>query len=222
MKALWISLAAVGGIALAGCWYVASQSRLPIPRTVVPSMSSTTSASATSSPTATADDCLSLNILAGVSTPTSATGYIKRIYSQDNRLYMEIDYVDWLTENTNTCTNNDGTSPGGVVPGTIPMCGPDGFLVVNQDPQIRTLEILPQGPVCLLTATSSVDGGNVEPQPFTLSQLAECLAASERAAPSGSTANASSLYNGGDCAHSLYDITLKGGIVTAIEEQLQP
>ncbi len=222
MKALWISLAAVGGLALAGYLYAASQSKPPIPRTAVPSTSSTTSASATSSPTATAGDCLSLNIGAGVPTPTSATGYIKRIYSQDDRLYMDIDYVDWLTENTNTCTNNDGTSPGGEVPGTIPMCGPDGYLVVNQDTQIRTLEILPQAPVCLLTATSSVNDGNVGPQPFALSQLAECLAASDRTGQSGSTANPYSLYNGGDCAQTLYDISLKSGIVTAIEEQLQP
>lgn len=64
----------------------------------------------------------------------SQIGYIKSIYHQDNKTYLTIDYVQWLDELSGKCNNADLAS-------NLPQCNPNGYLIVNNNPQIRTFEI---------------------------------------------------------------------------------
>ena len=64
----------------------------------------------------------------------SQIGYIKSIYHQDNKTYLTIDYVQWLDEASGECNNADLAS-------NLPQCNPNGYLIVNNNPQIRTFEI---------------------------------------------------------------------------------
>ena len=62
-------------------------------------------------------------------------GYIKKIYSEGNKKYLDIDYIQWLTATDGTCLSTKDEQS------NIPECSPNGFLIVNDDTEIKTFEI---------------------------------------------------------------------------------
>jgi len=65
-----------------------------------------------------------------------AIGYIKNVYDKNGKRYLDIDFVKFLSESAGTCRGwGDPEVPG------IPECGPDGYLIVNENPETMTFEI---------------------------------------------------------------------------------
>jgi len=65
----------------------------------------------------------------------SQIGYIKSVFDKNNGKSLTIDYIQWLTQTDGTCrSNSEGNS-------NVPACNPNGHLIVNDNPQLRTFEI---------------------------------------------------------------------------------
>jgi len=62
-------------------------------------------------------------------------GYIKSVYDKNNVKYLTIDYIQWLTQTDGTCRS------GSEVNSNVLACNPNGYLIVNDNPQLRTFEI---------------------------------------------------------------------------------
>jgi len=70
-----------------------------------------------------------------------AMGYIKTVYENGGKRYLDIDYVQWLTGDEATkAMGEDGKCPVNIYPDPS-YCIPNGFYVRNQNPKIRTFEI---------------------------------------------------------------------------------
>jgi len=62
-------------------------------------------------------------------------GYIKSVFDKNSGKYLTIDYIQWLTQTDGTCRSNlEGNS-------NVPVCNPNGYLIVNDNSQLRTFEI---------------------------------------------------------------------------------
>ena len=69
-------------------------------------------------------------------------GYIKAIYTKNNKEYLDIDYVQYLTgDEAIEAVEEDGECPADIYPDPS-YCIPNGFYIRNQNPKIRTFEIL--------------------------------------------------------------------------------
>jgi len=64
---------------------------------------------------------------AGSPLTEKASGFIKQVYDKDGKNFLDIDYIQWLTEEDCKAKNLE--------------CNPNGYLVLNQNTQIRTFEI---------------------------------------------------------------------------------
>jgi hypothetical protein len=58
--------------------------------------------------------------------------YITNIYKKSGEIYLDADYVEWLSDSEGTCN----------APGT-PDCGPNGFIIDNYDSKIQTFKLSP-------------------------------------------------------------------------------
>lgn len=62
--------------------------------------------------------------------------YIRNIYTKNNKTFIDIDNVEWLSASDNTCSTPPEEKTG------IPQCNPNGFLIQNSIKKINTYEIL--------------------------------------------------------------------------------
>lgn len=62
-------------------------------------------------------------------------GYVKSIFTKDGVDYLTIDYVQWLNQEEGECHSSSETQS------STPECNPNGYLIVNNNSQIRTFEI---------------------------------------------------------------------------------
>ncbi len=74
--------------------------------------------------------------------------YIKKVYDKDGRIYIDADNFRWLGSGSGTKTDgcvNASDFPDMVIPASEkrPECGPNGFLIVDDDQSIRTMELSP-------------------------------------------------------------------------------
>lgn len=78
-----------------------------------------------------------------------ALGYIKMIYEQNGKRYLNIDYIQWLSHSNKTCFVLGSELP------NVPQCNPNGFLIVNQNPKIRTFEISKGAEIQMVTGAGA-------------------------------------------------------------------
>ncbi|PIU82141.1 hypothetical protein COS69_00855 [Candidatus Kaiserbacteria bacterium CG06_land_8_20_14_3_00_49_31] len=76
-----------------------------------------------------------------------AMGYIKTVYDKNGKKYLDIDYVQWLSHSDNTCWIGSELSG-------VPQCTPNGYLIVNQNPKIKTFEISKNAEITMQTYAS--------------------------------------------------------------------
>lgn len=76
-----------------------------------------------------------------------AKGYIKAVYDKNGKNYLDIDFVQWLSHSDGTCSLTSESS-------NIPKCNPNGYLIVNQNPKIRTFEISRDAEITMQTYAS--------------------------------------------------------------------
>lgn len=70
-------------------------------------------------------------------------GYIQKVYAQNQKEYLDIDYIQYLSnDEAIRAIIEDGECPADIYPDPA-YCIPDGYYIRNQNPQIRTLEISP-------------------------------------------------------------------------------
>jgi hypothetical protein len=124
-------------------------------------------------------------------------GSIKNIYQKGGKYYLDIDYVQWISDEK-TCVdrysefNND-------------------YCIVNDNPLLRTFSISDDVKVELQTYSHDASGGYVWNQVVPLSTFAIAL--------NNSYVVMNPEYPARDL---LYWVTLVGGVVTNISEQYQP
>lgn len=75
--------------------------------------------------------------------PNIAEGlyYIKNISVKNDKISIEIDEVEWLDVANNTCNTPPEVQTG------IPQCNPNGFLIQNSSPDIKTYEVSPSADI---------------------------------------------------------------------------
>lgn len=73
-------------------------------------------------------------------------GYITDVYEIGGKRYLKIDYVQWLSHSNTTCWIQKEIKG-------IPMCNPNGYLIVNDNPLIRTFEITPDAELSIIDMT---------------------------------------------------------------------
>lgn len=67
--------------------------------------------------------------------------YIKTISDKDNKTFIEIDKIEWLSFIDNTCSTPPEVKAG------MPQCNSNGFLIQNSSPDLKTYEVLPQASI---------------------------------------------------------------------------
>ncbi len=81
-----------------------------------------------------------------------AMGYIKTVYEKDEKRYLDIDYVQWLSgDEAIKAMREDGKCPADIYPDSS-YCIPNGYYVRNQNPKIRTFEISKNAEITRATA----------------------------------------------------------------------
>jgi hypothetical protein len=78
--------------------------------------------------------------------------FIRNVYEKDGDIYIDADYFQWLSNSDGTCVLASENGPfEGIDPKTsIPLCNPNGFLIVNSNPQIRTFKLSPDVKIRLM------------------------------------------------------------------------
>ncbi len=74
-----------------------------------------------------------------VATATKQIGFIKKAYYQNNKNFIDIDYIEWIDDNT----------------------APNGFRIKNSNPLIRSFEVLTSSPIYLIDFTND---GKISPK----------------------------------------------------------
>lgn len=125
-----------------------------------------------------------------------AVGYIKLVYDQSGKKYLDIDYVQWLSgEAARAAAIEDkGCKP--------EECIPNGYYIRNRNAQLRTYEISEKAIVL------SLEGDLTQGKAITLKHFIEIFE---------DTAQSTQWLR-----ESLYDIEVKEGIVTRIAQRYQP
>ena len=67
--------------------------------------------------------------------------YITNVSTKDGKTYFEIDKIKWLSLTDNTCS----TPP--EVRADMPQCNPNGFLIQNDNLELKTYEVLPSASI---------------------------------------------------------------------------
>lgn len=90
--------------------------------------------------------------------------FVKNIYKKEDDIYIDADYLQWLSEDQGTCfvERENIKSPQG-----LPDCSPNGFLIVNDNPKIRTFKLSPEVKIRLLKDGGSIpDDKTISPEEF--------------------------------------------------------
>ncbi len=92
--------------------------------------------------------------------------FIKNVYEKSGNVYIDADYFRWLSINDGSCITGGTSQPASNVQ-KIPECNPNGFLIVNDNPKIRTFKLSPGVKVRLLEEFGNVpDLHTRSPQEF--------------------------------------------------------
>ena len=67
--------------------------------------------------------------------------YIKNVSTKDGKTSIEIDKIEWLSFTDNTCSTPPEVKIG------MPQCNPNGFLIQNSSPDLKTYEVLPSAKI---------------------------------------------------------------------------
>lgn len=78
--------------------------------------------------------------------------YIKDISTKDGKTSIEIDKIEWLSFNDNTCS----TPP--EVKADMPQCNPNGFLIQNSNPDLKIYEVLPSASIQTISFGTNPSG----------------------------------------------------------------
>lgn len=116
------------------------------------------------------------------------SGIIKQVYDNNGKKYLDIDYIQWLTEEDCKAKNIE--------------CNPNGYLVLNENTQIRTFEISNDVEI-IADIYSNMETYGVKMSYETFKSI---------------FAVNSNSYS----KDSIYWITTENNIVTSIKEQYQP
>jgi len=127
-------------------------------------------------------------------TPVSekAIGFIKQVYTKNGKNYLDIDYVQWLTEKDCEEKNLE--------------CNANGFLILNKNTKIRTFEISQNAKIvgdiyAHLDNQESINGVNLSYADFK---------------------NIFDISSNSYSKKSMYWIVVETDIITRIQEQYQP
>jgi len=74
-------------------------------------------------------------ITAATTNIENQVGYIKSVFDKNNGKYLTIDYIQWLTQTDGACRSSIDENS------NVPVCNPNGYLIVNDSPQPRMFEI---------------------------------------------------------------------------------
>lgn len=124
-------------------------------------------------------------------------GSIKSIYQKNGKYYLDIDYVQWIS-NAKTCETRYGEYN-------------NDYCIINDNSLLRTFSISNDVKVELQTYSHDVSGGYVWNQVIPLSIFATAL--------NNSYVEMHPEY---PARNFLYWITLNNGVITNIVEQYQP
>jgi hypothetical protein len=131
-------------------------------------------------------------------------GYINSVYTKEGQSYLTIDYIQWLDHTNGGCnTYSEKRSD-------IPECNPNGYLVINSNPQIRTLKIDKSVVIDYSESVFQVDGQPLTAEYMTLEEFQEIY-----------SGNDNSFYNS-LLRDSTYRIELSNNVVTRIKFQYRP
>lgn len=121
-----------------------------------------------------------------------AGGFIKQVYTKNGKHFLDIDYIQWLTEKDCKEKNLE--------------CNYNGYLILNQNTKIRTFEISQNVAITGDIYNNLNDQGNVDGVSLSYEDFKKIFAV-----------NSSS-----ESKNSMYWITVDKNIVTNIKEQYQP
>jgi len=62
-------------------------------------------------------------------------GYVKKLYDEGGKKYMDFDEIKWLSATDGTCTTDEPWRS------DIPACNPNGFLILNENEDVNTYEV---------------------------------------------------------------------------------
>lgn len=89
--------------------------------------------------------------------------FIKNIYEKSGDVYIDADYFQWLSESEGTCFVPRESEP----VRDLPECGPNAFLIVNENPQLRTFKLSPEVKIRVQKEGDSVlDSSTLSPKEF--------------------------------------------------------
>jgi len=131
----------------------------------------------------------------------TAMGYVKKIYTQAGKNFLDIDYIQWLS--------GDAAEQAMREDGQCPKSGEcivyDDYYIRNQNPKIRTFEIASDAKITMTTYHMETTG-QIFDEPITFSQFSQ-------------------IWNGSGQTRLRdvpYYITLSGDKITSIKEQYIP
>ncbi len=64
--------------------------------------------------------------------------YIKNIVTKNNKTYIDVDQIEWLSSTDDTCSTTPEVKAG------MPQCNPNGFLIQNESLNVVSYEVSPQ------------------------------------------------------------------------------
>lgn len=142
--------------------------------------------------------------------PENQIGYVKSIYQKNGKYYLSIDYVQLITD-TKTCqTSNKWESFS------------NGYCIVNPNPLIRTLEIVPTASV-KVTANIDTNGKFDNTQGYSAAGRSTTLAALLKAFNNPSNLLLNNPAYKSKYFHSLFNIKINSsGKIVDINEQYIP
>lgn len=120
------------------------------------------------------------------------SGFIKKVYDKDGKKYLDIDYIQWLNEEDCKAKNLE--------------CNPNGYLILNQNTQIRSFEISPNVDILADIYNHLEDQENINGVNMSYEEFKSIFSVN------------SNSYS----KDSIYWITTDNNIVTSIKEQYQP
>lgn len=99
------------------------------------------------------------------------TVYIKNVYEKDGKIFIDADEFKWFgngADDADSCVF-PSYFPNGAIPSTEtrPACGPNGYVIVNENEQIKTYKLSPEVRIRLLEEYGSIpDFNTLSPEEF--------------------------------------------------------
>jgi hypothetical protein len=93
--------------------------------------------------------------------------FIKNVYEKSGEVYIDADYFQWLSHSDGSCIIPSDTSQSAPDSQKKPECNPNGFLIVNDNPKIRTFKLSSDVKIRLLEEFGNIpDLHTLTPQEF--------------------------------------------------------